>query len=117
MDDALRMGIAARGGRIVGGLEGGGGHHRAARPQSTGPACSRIGTDETQQFPLPANTVDRTDSASVEGADHPEGQYPLYAGGRTAFVTEGDVIVAHGGPCIEEVIVPFVQVSRRLASS
>lgn len=46
----------------------------------------------------------------------PEGRYPLYAAGRGAFIAEGDVIVAHGGTCIEEVIVPFIQVSRRLAS-
>ena len=44
----------------------------------------------------------------------PEGTYPLYAAGRSAFIAQGDVIVGHGGACIEEVIVPFVQVARRV---
>ena len=30
---------------------------------------------------------------------------------RSAFVREGERIVAHGGICIEELIVPFVQVA------
>lgn len=65
------------------------------------------------------STLTQLQARSMPGATTglPDGQYPLYAAGRTAFVTEGDVIVAHGGPCIEEVIVPFVQVSRRLASA
>ncbi|WP_153146304.1 BREX-3 system phosphatase PglZ [Dechloromonas sp. H13] len=36
---------------------------------------------------------------------------PLFAGGRTAFVPEGDQVVVHGGVSIEELIVPFVNVS------
>lgn len=43
----------------------------------------------------------------------PDAMYPLYASGRTGFVPEGDVIVAHGGMCIEELIVPFVRVKRK----
>ena len=36
---------------------------------------------------------------------------PLFAGGRTAFVPEGDEVVVHGGVSVEELIVPFVKVS------
>lgn len=36
---------------------------------------------------------------------------PLFAGGRTAFVPEGDHVVVHGGVSVEELIVPFVKVS------
>lgn len=38
---------------------------------------------------------------------------PLFAPARTAFVPQGDKIVAHGGCSVEEVVVPFVQVSLR----
>ena len=40
----------------------------------------------------------------------PAGYLPLLAPGRKAFVREGERVVAHGGVCIEELIVPFVQV-------
>lgn len=43
----------------------------------------------------------------------PPGYYPLVAGARDAFVTEGDTTVAHGGIAIEEVIVPLVRIERR----
>jgi len=36
---------------------------------------------------------------------------PLFAGGRTAFVQEGEQVVVHGGVSVEELIVPFVKVS------
>lgn len=42
----------------------------------------------------------------------PENYLPLIAPARKAFITEGKHTVAHGGVCIEEVIVPFVQFSR-----
>lgn len=45
----------------------------------------------------------------------PRGMYPFYAAGRTAFTQTGVDIVAHGGMCIEELIVPFVNVKRKLA--
>ena len=35
---------------------------------------------------------------------------PLFAGGRTAFVPEGEQVVVHGGVSVEELIVPFVKV-------
>jgi hypothetical protein len=38
---------------------------------------------------------------------------PLIAGGRQAFVSEGDQIVAHGGISVEEMIVPLIEVERR----
>jgi hypothetical protein len=38
---------------------------------------------------------------------------PLLAPGRSAFVTEGEKTVAHGGACIEEVIVPLARIRRR----
>jgi len=43
----------------------------------------------------------------------PEECFPLLAGGRSAFVSEGETVVAHGGACLEEVIVPFVQLGGR----
>lgn len=36
---------------------------------------------------------------------------PLFAGPRTAFVSDGERLVAHGGISVEELIVPFVKVS------
>ena len=36
---------------------------------------------------------------------------PLFAGGRTAFVPEGEQVVVHGGVSVEELIVPFAKVS------
>jgi hypothetical protein len=38
---------------------------------------------------------------------------PLIAGGRQAFVSEGDQIVAHGGISVEEMIVTLIEVERR----
>jgi len=39
---------------------------------------------------------------------------PLMAPGRRAFIGSGDRIVAHGGISIEELLVPLVQVERRI---
>jgi hypothetical protein len=36
---------------------------------------------------------------------------PLFAGGRSAFVPNGEQVVVHGGVSVEELIVPFVKVS------
>jgi hypothetical protein len=38
---------------------------------------------------------------------------PLFAPGRTAFIPEGERIVGHGGPSLEEVIVPLIRIKRR----
>ena len=40
---------------------------------------------------------------------------PLMAPGRRAFISSGDRIVAHGGISIEELLVPLVQVERRVS--
>ena len=42
----------------------------------------------------------------------PDDYLPLLGAGRSAFVREGERIVGHGGACIEEVIVPLVQIER-----
>jgi hypothetical protein len=42
----------------------------------------------------------------------PEDYRALLAGGRKAFITQGETIVAHGGIALEEVIVPYVQMIR-----
>ncbi len=36
---------------------------------------------------------------------------PLFAGGRAAFVPQGEQVVVHGGISVEELIVPFVKIS------
>jgi hypothetical protein len=45
----------------------------------------------------------------------PNEYLPLIAPGRMAFVTRDKVTVAHGGICIDELIVPLVQVERKAA--
>ncbi|MDK2897291.1 MAG: hypothetical protein PWP04_1411 [Candidatus Atribacteria bacterium] len=42
----------------------------------------------------------------------PENYLVLIAPGRTAFVPKGETIVSHGGISVEELLVPFVQISR-----
>lgn len=44
----------------------------------------------------------------------PTGFLPLYAGQGAAFVPIGSPVVVHGGASVEELIVPFVKVSRAL---
>lgn len=41
----------------------------------------------------------------------PTDYLPLLAPGRSAFVGEGERVVAHGGVCLEELVVPFVEVA------
>jgi hypothetical protein len=60
----------------------------------------------------------RADSAAaypstvrLDIAGLPANFMPLFAGGRTAFVPEGDQVVVHGGVSVEELIIPFVKVS------
>jgi hypothetical protein len=43
----------------------------------------------------------------------PEDYLPLIASNRMAFVRDGERLVSHGGICIEEVIVPLVQIERQ----
>jgi hypothetical protein len=42
----------------------------------------------------------------------PENYLALLAPGRSAFVRDGEHIVAHGGISLEELVVPFVQIER-----
>lgn len=44
----------------------------------------------------------------------PAHYFPLVIGGHDAFVKSGDIIVAHGGISVEEVIVPLVKFERRM---
>lgn len=46
----------------------------------------------------------------LEIAGLPANFIPLFAGARTAFVTQGEQLVVHGGISVEELIVPFVKV-------
>jgi len=48
-----------------------------------------------------------------EPAGLPPDYFPLLADGRDAFVQIGDMIVAHGGRSMQEVIVPLVQIERK----
>lgn len=47
----------------------------------------------------------------LEIAGLPTNFMPLFAGARTAFVTQGEQLVVHGGLSVEELIVPFIKVS------
>ena len=47
----------------------------------------------------------------LEIAGLPANFMPLFAGARTAFVTQGEQLVVHGGISVEELIVPFVKIS------
>lgn len=51
---------------------------------------------------------------SIRWPNHglPQGRHVLLAGQLTAFVGEGGAIVSHGGIALEEVMVPFVAISR-----
>jgi hypothetical protein len=52
-------------------------------------------------------------SAEIKRLALPADFLPLYAGTREAFIRRGDAIVAHGGVSVEELIVPFIKVSRK----
>ena len=52
-----------------------------------------------------------TGTISLDIAGLPANFMPLFAGGRSAFVPDGDQVVVHGGVSVEELIVPFVKVS------
>lgn len=42
----------------------------------------------------------------------PDSFLPVFAAERTAFVTQGEQLVVHGGISVEELIVPFVKITR-----
>lgn len=50
-------------------------------------------------------------TVKLDIAGLPANFMPLFAGGRTAFVTEGEQVVVHGGISVEELIVPFVKIN------
>lgn len=52
----------------------------------------------------------------LDVAGLPTNFLPLFAGGRTAFVPDGERVVVHGGVSIEELIVPFVKVNYVIGS-
>jgi len=64
---------------------------------------AQIRSDTVSQFP-------EVIALDIPGV--PQDFLPLFAGARTAFATQGERLVAHGGISVEELIVPFVRVSR-----
>jgi hypothetical protein len=54
------------------------------------------------------------DSLSWPALGLPPDYFPLLATGQRAFTKTGETIVAHGGASLDEVIVPYVQVRRRV---
>ena len=60
---------------------------------------------------LAASVPEGIDAFRLDLAGLPPDFLPLYAGTRRAFVSEGDQIVAHGGISVEELIVPFINIS------
>ena len=59
---------------------------------------------------LAKSAAANTNSVQLDIAGLPAGYMPLFAGGRTAFVPDGEQVVVHGGISVEELIVPFVKV-------
>ena len=49
-------------------------------------------------------------TVKLDIAGLPANFMPLFAGGRKAFVTDGEQVVVHGGISVEELIVPFIKV-------
>lgn len=60
---------------------------------------------------LSESTVACPGAIKLEIAGLPANFMPLFAGARTAFVTQGEQLVVHGGLSVEELIVPFIKVS------
>jgi len=69
----------------------------------------RVYTDQTLR-----TTVRNRFPAAIawEPIGLPPDYYALFAPARSAFASVGERIIAHGGPSLEEVIVPFVQIVR-----
>lgn len=59
---------------------------------------------------LAKSAAANANSVQLDIAGLPAGYMPLFAGGRTAFVPDGEQVVVHGGISVEELIVPFVKV-------
>lgn len=67
---------------------------------------TRIYSNETLQKATLGEQVDC--AFALDTAFVPDGKFPVFAKGRRAFVKEGDIVVAHGGISLDEVIVPWV---------
>jgi hypothetical protein len=80
-------------------------------------AVADVRGQRTRVFPDPAlrSQVQKEFAGSVAWSPMglPEQYFPLLAPGRAAFVPEGETVVAHGGACLEEVIVPFIEIEAR----
>ena len=59
---------------------------------------------------LAKSAAANANSVQLDIAGLPAGYMPLFAGGRKAFVPDGEQVVVHGGISVEELIVPFVKV-------
>ncbi len=59
---------------------------------------------------LAESTKANPGTVRLDIAGLPANFMPLYAGGRTAFVSNGEQVVVHGGISVEELIVPFVKI-------
>ncbi len=62
---------------------------------------------------LAASVPPEFDAFRFDSPGLPPDFLPLYAGSRGAFVPIGEQIVAHGGPSVEELIIPFVKINIR----
>lgn len=60
---------------------------------------------------LAASVPPDLDAFRLDSAGLPTDFLPVYAGTRGAFVPNGDLIVAHGGASVEELIVPFAKIT------
>jgi hypothetical protein len=69
----------------------------------------RVRTYRTES--LASSTSADLDAFRLNIAGLPSDFLPLFAGTGRAFVTRGEQIVAHGGLSVEELLVPFVNVS------
>lgn len=57
------------------------------------------------------SAISNANTYRLDIAGLPANFMPLFAGGRAAFVPQGEQVVVHGGISVEELIVPFVKVS------
>ena len=66
---------------------------------------------------LAASVPSEIDAFRFDGPGLPPDFLPVYADTRGAFVPKGDQIVAHGGPSVEELIVPFTRITLKRTTS
>jgi hypothetical protein len=58
------------------------------------------------------SAVSNPNSYRLEISGLPSNFLTLFAGGRTAFIPQGEQAVVHGGLSLEELLVPFIKVSK-----